>query len=97
MTSEFDAVVRHDERRHRRRALDRARHVIVSSSTGSHRHSRIALSAVSLTLRIAHQAHGPAGVVVGAQRWVGKVLLLQQDLGEPSVGLVAFDDSEPAG
>ena len=43
-------------------------------------------------LHVRHQPHGPGRVVIGAQLGVGEVLLLQQDLGEAAIGLVALYD-----
>ena len=45
-----------------------------------------------LHVGVAHQAHRPAGVVVGGEAAVGEVLLFEQDLGEAAVGLIALDD-----
>ncbi len=43
-------------------------------------------------LGVGHQAHGPAGVIVGAQVGIGIVLLLEQDLGQAPVRLITLDD-----
>ena len=39
-----------------------------------------------------HQAHGPAGIVIGSQRGIGENLFFEQDLGQASIGLVELDD-----
>ena len=44
-----------------------------------------------------HQAHGPAGVVIGAQIGVGEVLFFEQNFREAAVGLVALDHQGAGG
>ena len=50
-----------------------------------------------LHVGVGHHAHGPTGVVVGAEVGIGEVLLFEQDLGEAAVGLVAFDHDGAGG
>ena len=42
-------------------------------------------------------AHGPAAVVVGVEPGIGIALLLEQILGQPTVGLVPLDHIGPGG
>ena len=71
--------------------------VFTSALTGSAAARQDRLVGNRLHIGLKHQPHRPAGVVVGAEVRIGEVLLLEQDLRQAAVGLIALDDVRAGG